>query len=313
MCIRDRDKIVFGNITSADASPVFTDFFPENFPPWRVEVYPSESDGLEFSLYRNIFFWIILALLLILFLGSALIIRTIVQEVNLLNLKSDFIASVSHEFKTPLTAMGAILERLLGDEVSDPKKAKEYYRILSHDSERLKRLVKNVLDFTKIEEDKKKYRLASTDIVKLVRREVDSFEKEHEMDGYRVEITIDGDIPPVFADEDAMSQALHNILDNAAKFSGEEKDINVEVALEQDTVKIVIQDSGVGIPENELKKIFEKFYRGKQASSVAPTGTGLGLTLVKHIMEAHRGDVVIQSQSGEGSCVSLILPVGKGG
>ena len=307
------DKIVFGEKREAEVRLVFTDFFPENFPPWRVEVYPSESDVSEFSLYRNIFFWIILALLLILFLGSALIIRTIVQEVNLLNLKSDFIASVSHEFKTPLTAMGAILERLLGDEVSDPKKAKEYYRILSHDSERLKRLVKNVLDFTKIEEDKKKYRLASTDIVKLVRREVDSFEKEHEMDGYRVEITIDGDIPPVFADEDAMSQALHNILDNAAKFSGEEKDINVEVALEQDTVKIVIQDSGVGIPENELKKIFEKFYRGKQASSVAPTGTGLGLTLVKHIMEAHRGDVVIQSQSGEGSCVSLILPVGKGG
>ncbi|MGB6865205.1 MAG: HAMP domain-containing sensor histidine kinase, partial [Candidatus Aminicenantaceae bacterium] len=78
-------------------------------------------------------------------------------------------------------------------------------------------------------------------------------------------------------------------------------------------VKITVRDKGVGIPENEQKKIFDKFYRGKQASSVAPTGTGLGLTLVKHIMEAHRGDVVIQSQPGKGSCVSLILPVGKGG
>jgi signal transduction histidine kinase len=278
-----------------------------------VEVYLNESGVTEFFLYKNIFFWIILALLLILFLGSGLIIHTMVQEVNLLNLKSDFIASVSHEFKTPLTAMGAILERLLGDEVSDPKKTKEYYQILSHDSERLKRLVKNVLDFTKIEEDKKKYRLASTDIVNLVRREVHSFEKEHEMDGYRVGITIDDDIPPVFADEEAMSQALHNILDNAAKFSGKEKDIHVEVSLEQDMVKIAVRDKGVGIPENEQKKIFEKFYRGKQASSVAPTGTGLGLTLVKHIMEAHRGDVVVQSQLGEGSRVSLILPVDKGG
>jgi signal transduction histidine kinase/tetratricopeptide (TPR) repeat protein len=306
-------KIIFGDERGAEVSPVFTDFFPENFPPWRVEVYLNESGVNEFFLYKNIFFWIILALLLILFLGSGLIIHTIVQEVNLLNLKSDFIASVSHEFKTPLTAMGAILERLLGDEVSDPKKTREYYQILSHDSERLKRLVKNVLDFTKIEEDKKEYRLASTDIVNLVRREVQSFEKEHEMDGYRVGITIDDDIPPVFADEEAMSQALHNILDNAAKFSVEEKNIHVEVSLEQNMVKITVRDKGVGIPENEQKKIFEKFYRGKQASSVAPTGTGLGLTLVKHIMEAHRGDVVVRSQLGEGSCVSLILPVDKGG
>jgi signal transduction histidine kinase len=307
------DKIIFGTVTSAETSPDFTDFFPENFPPWRVEVYQSEGGTTEFFFYKNIFFWIILALLLILFLGSALIIRTIVQEVNLLNLKSDFIASVSHEFKTPLTAMGAILERLMGDEVSDPKKAKEYYQILSHDSERLKRLVKNVLDFTKIEEDKKEYRLESTDIGNLVQREVDSFKKEHELDGISVGIKIDDDIPLVFTDEEAMSQALHNILDNAAKFSSGEKNIHVEASHEENLVKITIRDKGVGIPENEQKKIFEKFYRGKHASSVAPTGTGLGLTLAKHIMEAHGGDVVIQSRPGKGSSVSLILPVGKGG
>jgi signal transduction histidine kinase len=142
---------------------------------------------------------------------------------------------------------------------------------------------------------------------------VDSFEKEHELDGYRVNITIDDNIPPVLADEEAMSQALHNILDNAAKFSGEEKDLHIDVSHEGNKVKITVQDKGIGIPENEQKKIFEKFFRGKHASSVAPTGTGLGLTLVKHIMEAHKGDVVIQSRSGKGSSVSLILPVGKGG
>jgi signal transduction histidine kinase len=304
--------IIFGDISGVETNPVFTDFFAENFPPWRVEVYQNESGATEFFLYKNIFFWIILALLLILFLGSALIIRTIIQEVNLLNLKSEFIASVSHEFKTPLTAMGAILERLVGDEVDDPKKAKEYYRILSHDSERLKRLVKNVLDFTKIEEDKKEYRLESADIGNLVRREVESFEKEHELDGFRVSVTIDYNIPPVLFDEEAISQALHNIMDNAAKFSGEEKDIQVDASHEDKMVKITIKDKGVGIHESEQKKIFEKFYRGKQAQSVAPTGTGLGLTLVKHIMKAHRGDIVIQSRPGKGSSISLILPVGKG-
>jgi len=174
-------KIIYGDVIYEGDSPVFADFFPENFPPWSVEAYEDENVEAEFYLYKNIFFWTILALLMILFLGSGLIIRTIVQEANLLNLKSEFIASVSHEFKTQLTAMGAILERLMGGEVKDPHKAQEYYRILSHDAERLKRLVKNVLDFTKIEEGKRKYKMASLDIVQLVRREVDSFEKENKM------------------------------------------------------------------------------------------------------------------------------------
>jgi signal transduction histidine kinase len=306
------DNIIFGDADATQGSPVITDFFPENFPPWRLELYQSGGGGSGFFLYKNIFFWTILALLFILFFGSGLIIRTIIHEVNLINLKSEFIASVSHEFKTPLTSIGGIIERFLDGEVKNPDKAKEYYRILSHDSERLKRLVKNVLDFTKIDEGKREYELASTDVVELVRREVESFEKENESDGFKVGIEIDDNIPPVFADEEAMSQALRNILDNAAKFSGQEKKINIQIFRKENSVEIAVQDRGIGIPDNEQKRIFEKFYRGKQASSVSPTGTGLGLTLVKHIMDAHRGNIIVQSQPGEGSRVSLILPIHKG-
>jgi signal transduction histidine kinase len=307
------NKIVFGDVDASKGSAVITDFFPGNFPPWRLELYQTGDGKSGFALHKNIFFWTILALLVIVVFGSGLIIRTIVQEVNLLNLKSEFIASVSHEFKTPLTAMGAVLERLLSGEVKDPKKTKEYYRILSHDSERLKRLVKNVLDFTKIEDGKREYKFAPTDISRLVRHEVDNFHNENRMRGFTVETKIGNDIPSVYVDEEAMSQALHNILDNAAKFSGSEKNIEVKIVRREESIEISVQDRGVGIPENERKKVFEKFYRGKQASSVSPTGTGLGLTLVKHIMDAHSGDVVIKSHSGKGTCVSLILPVGKGG
>lgn len=307
------NKIIFGNTETSETGPVVTDFFPENFPPWRIELFQAGDMKSGFSLHKNIFFWTILALLVIVVFGSVLIIRTLVQEVNLLNLKSDFIASVSHEFKTPLTAMGAVLERLLSDEVKDPKKTREYYRILSHDSERLKRLVKNVLDFTKIEDGKREYKLTTTDIIPLVHHEVDSFQEENKMTGIKVDVEIDENIPDVIADGEALSQALHNILDNAAKFSGSEKNIQVKILHRQDCVEIAIKDRGVGIPENEQKKVFEKFYRGKQASSVSPTGTGLGLTLVKHIMDAHGGDIVVNSQTGKGTSVSLILPVGKGG
>jgi signal transduction histidine kinase len=306
------DNIIFGDAEASQGSPVITDFFPENFPPWRLELYQTGGGGSGFFLYKNIFFWTILALLFILLFGSGLIIRTIIHEVNLLNLKSEFIASVSHEFKTPLTSIGGIVERFLEDEVKDQEKAKEYYRILRHDSERLKRLVKNILDFTKIEEGKREYKLESTDIVELICREIESFEKENKSDGFKVGIEIDDNIPSVFADEEAMRQALHNILDNAAKFSGQEKKINLQIVRKENSVEIAVRDRGIGIPDNEQKKIFEKFYRGKQASSVSPTGTGLGLTLVKHIMDAHGGDIIIRSKPGEGSCVSLILPIRKG-
>jgi signal transduction histidine kinase len=306
-------RILYGPEKSAGQMPAFMDYFPENFPPWKVEVFQGEDVGGGIALYRNIFFWTILALLLIVFFGSGLIIRTLVQEVNLLNLKTDFIASVSHEFKTPLTAMGAILERLLGDEVRDPKKIREYYSILSHDSNRLKRLVKNVLDFTKIEDGKREYKLEAVDIGQLVRQEVDSFQKEAELAGFRVETRIDDDIPPLLADDEALRQALHNILDNAAKFSAREKNIDVAVTCSQHDVEIAVEDRGVGIPESEQKKVFEKFYRGSQASSVSPTGTGLGLTLVKHIMDAHGGQVAITSRPGKGTRVGLIFPLEKGG
>jgi signal transduction histidine kinase len=306
------DNIIFGDAEVSQGSPAITDIFPENFPPWRLELYQTGGGESGFLLYKNIFFWTILALLFILFFGSGLVIRTIINEVNLLNLKSEFIASVSHEFKTPLTSIGGIIERFLDEEVKDPDKAKEYYGILRHDSERLKRLVKNVLDFTKIEERKREYKLAATDIVELVRREVESFEKENKSDGFKVGIEIDDNIPPVLADEEAMSQALRNILDNAAKFSGGEKKINIQIVRQENSVEIAVQDRGIGIPDSEQKRIFEKFYRGKQAPSISPTGTGLGLTLVKHIMDAHRGNIIVRSKPGEGSCVSLILPIHKG-
>ncbi|MFC2161308.1 ATP-binding protein [Acidobacteriota bacterium] len=307
------DRFVFGKGNIEGESPIFTDLFLNNFPPWRVELYQSEGSVSGFVLYKNIFFWMILILLLILFFGSGLIIRLLAQEMNLLQLKSEFIASVSHEFKTPLTSMGAILEHLLEGENKDPDKIREYYKILRHDSDRLKRLVLNVLDFTKIEEGKRTYRPVSIDLGRLVQEEVASFEKEHKLSGFDVKLQMKDNSFPVYVDEDAINQAFHNILDNAVKFSQREKRIDVLVERKGDKVEIAVLDKGIGIPEHDQKKIFEKFYRGKKASSISPTGTGLGLTLVKHIMAAHEGEVVIQSYPGAGSRVSLILPVREGG
>ncbi len=308
-------RIIYGEEARnhSGAGPVFTDAFHGYFLPWQIELYQTGQADPGTPLYMNIFFWTILALLFILFFGSGLIIRTVVQEVRLLNLKSDFIASVSHEFKTPLTSMGAILEHLASGAVKDPERTREYYTILQHDSDKLTRLVKNVLDFSKIEDGKRDYRFKPADIVRLVRKEVASWEKEGGLEGITVRLQTDNDVPGVLIDEEAIGQALHNILDNAARFSADNRQIDVHVRRNQDTVEIAVQDRGIGIPETELKRVFEKFYRGKQAVSVSPTGTGLGLALVKHIMRAHKGDVIIRSRPREGCRVSLTLPICKGG
>ncbi len=306
------EDIIFGKENADGERPVFTDLFLDNFPPWRVELYESEGAGSGFVLYKNIFFWMILTLLLILFFGSGLIIRLLAQEMNLLQLKSEFIASVSHEFKTPLTSMGAILEHLLEGGNKDPDKVREYYKILRHDFNRLKRLVLNVLDFTKIEEGKRTYRQVSIDLGRLVKEEVASFEKEHNLSGFTVKLQMENNSFPVYVDEDAINQAFHNILDNAVKFSQREKRIDVSIERKGENIEIAVLDKGIGISESEQKKIFEKFYRGKKASSISPTGTGLGLTLVKHIMSAHGGKIIVLSRPGEGSRISLILPIRTG-
>ncbi len=170
----------------------------------------------------------------------------------------------------------------------------------------------NVLDFTKIEEGKRTYRPVSIDIGRLVQEEVDSFEKEQKLLGFTAKLQMENNSFPVYVDEDAIKQAFHNILDNAVKFSEREKKIDILVERKGDKIEIAVLDKGIGIPESEQKKIFEKFYRGKRASSISPTGTGLGLTLVKHIMAAHEGEIRVQSRPGEGSRISLILPIRKG-
>ena len=303
------DRIIIGDRKDEDRKAALSEFFSGNFPPWRIELYQNSDNLAGVSLYRNIFFWLILALLTILIVGSGLIVRNAVQEVNLLNLKSDFIASVSHEFKTPLTSMGAILEHLISSGGSVPEDIHDFYQILQHDTDRLKRLVKNVLDFSKIEEGKRNYQLKPGNISHLVQKEIESFQLES---GISVSVQFDEDIPPVSVDDDALSQALHNILDNAVKFSPSDKIIDVKILKRPFDVEIVVRDRGMGFSENEIKRVLNKFYRGKHASQVSPTGTGLGLALVKHIMEAHGGEVCIQSQPEGGSRVSLIFPFGEG-
>ena len=303
-------QVLLGNKDHAAPPPTITEFFEDNFPPWRVELFASKTGGLGLiELKNSYYFWTILTLIIVLIFGAFLIVRTISHEVEILRIKSDFVSSVSHEFKTPLTSIKALAERLQEGKVKDPSKAEQYFSVISQDTEKLIRLVKNILDFSKIEEGKKEYEFEETDVGQLVAQQLENFRKGEFQKDLKIHAQIPKDIPHLFVDRDALSQAIINLLDNASKFSPDKKEIYVSVKKDEENVIIEVDDRGIGIHQDELNKIFDKFYQGKNTLRQIVKGTGLGLTLVKHTVEAHGGRISVESKVGQGSTFSLIFPL----
>jgi signal transduction histidine kinase len=287
-----------------------TTLLDDNFPPWRLELTYVGPKGLgEISIFSNFYFWTIITLIIILVFGTALIARIVAREMEILKIKSDFISSVSHEFKTPLTSMKALTERIEKGKVTQPAKMKQYISIISHDIDRLIRLVGNILNFSNIEEGKKVYKKEETDITIWLKEIINNYKKESIESGISISADIEDDLPALYIDKDAMTQAIFNLLDNAVKFSRGEKMVRVTVEKNENLIIIKIKDKGIGIENDEKDKIFEKFYRGKSAVKYYIKGTGLGLSLVKYTVEAHNGHIDVGSESGWSTVFSITLPV----
>jgi signal transduction histidine kinase len=222
--------------------------------------------------------------------------------------KSTFVSNVSHELKTPLALIRLFAETLELGRVKNAEKAREYYRIINQESRRLTRLINNILDFARIEEGRKEYRFAATDVAEVVEEVLKSYEYQIARAGFDLRTEIAPELPSVMLDRDAISQAALNLLNNAVKYSTEVKRITVRVTAREDGVAIEVADCGVGIPPAEQEKIFEKFYRVGAGLTHDTKGSGLGLALVKHIVEAHRGRITVESAPGKGSKFTILLP-----
>jgi signal transduction histidine kinase/tetratricopeptide (TPR) repeat protein len=303
-------KILLGKKNSSTEPATATEFFEDNFPPWRIDIFPREGEASSvFDLKRSFYFWTIITLVVVLISGAVLISRTIAQEMAVLRLKSDFVSSVSHEFKSPLTSIKSLAERLRDGKVTDSDRMKQYFSVITQDADRLARLVTNILDFSKIEEGKREYEFEETDLGKLITQNIEGFQKEEIAKGVKIQTQISEDIPLLDVDKDAMSQALNNLLDNAVKFSPDRKEIDVILKKDDKNIILEVRDKGIGIPPDEWDKVFDKFYQGRNEVRKAAKGTGLGLTLVKHTVEAHGGRIEVESRVGEGSTFSIILPI----
>jgi len=248
-------------------------------------------------------------LLAVLVGGIVLCWRLMRRETEMARLKSDFVANVSHDLKTPLSVIRMFGETLELGRVLDEDRRREYYRVITRESERLSRLIDNVLDFSRIEGGRRRYERAPTAVEPLVRDTLDAFAYPLEQQGFKAEVTVAPDLPEVPMDADAVGQALANLVDNAVKYSGTERVITIDAHREGDRLALSVTDRGVGIPAAEHARIFEKFYRVGQSETQGRRGSGVGLALVRHIVEAHGGAVTVQSAPGQGSRFTLWLPL----
>jgi signal transduction histidine kinase len=233
--------------------------------------------------------------------------RNVSKEMALARLKSDFVSNVSHELRTPLSLIRLYAETLEMGRVT-PEKHHEYFQIIRKESERLSGLINNILDFSRIEAGRKEYDFRETDMRELVHNTLDSYRYQIEQNGFRFEEKIDP-VPPMRIDREAMARSLLNLVNNALKYSQDRKFIGVNLYRANGSVKLEVVDHGIGIPTAEQQKIFEKFYRVGDPLVHNTKGSGLGLSLVRHIVEAHGGQVLVDSAPGEGSTFTISLPV----
>jgi signal transduction histidine kinase len=284
--------------------------FVDNFPPWLIEFYqrPQSAYRRLFASGQSLYFYMFLLIASILVFGLVLTVRAVRHELELARLKSDFVSTVSHEFKSPLTSIRHLAEMLQAGSVPSEERRSRYYDVLVEQSARLSSLVTNILDLARIEEGRKEFQIETTDIGELVRDLVTTTQQRVGHEGYTVEAYISEPLPKASADRTAITQAVSNLVENAMQYSGATKQVNVSVSAGDGWVDVSVADSGVGIPDNEIDKVFDRFYRGSHPITRSVKGSGLGLTLVKEIVQAHSGTVSVESRPGRGSTFTIKLP-----
>ncbi len=221
-----------------------------------------------------------------------------------------FVSNVSHELRTPLASIRVFGELMRTGRVSSPDKVLEYGERIETEAMRLSHLVRNILDFSRIESGRKAYRFEDADLGPVVRAGVAACAARVRDAGFRITAEVEADLPRLRLDASAIEQALGNILENAVKYSGDAREIAVSAARRGNAVVVSVRDRGIGIPRDEQQRIFERFHRVGGSLVHDVRGVGLGLAIVRHIVEAHQGRVEVESEPGRGSTFSLVLPLG---
>lgn len=293
-----KSKILLTTVTSS------------SLPFWKVGVYLKEPQSLEKLSKRkaSLRIFVIVGLILAIAFGIYLALREARREAELARLRSDFVSNVSHELRTPLSSIQIFSETLKQNKITSRDRQEQYLDTISSESDRLARLVDNVLNFSRLERRTKEFKFRPINVDEVVTSAVEAYRFYAEQRGATIRLNIAQDLPEIEADNEAISQMVINLVDNAVKYSEGEGEITIRVFHRGNSIVIQVADKGIGIDEEDIKKIFDKFFRGKNVANLGTGGTGLGLTLAKAVAEAHGGDILVRSKKGVGSRFSVVLP-----
>ncbi len=278
--------------------------------PFTLRVYLSNPNAL-YARQQMRTLWLgvlILTAAMAAWVGLLAARKAYLRQLQLGEMKSNFVSSVSHELRAPIASVRLMAEGLERGRISDPQKQQEYYHFIVQECRRLTSLIENVLDFSRIEQGRKQYEFEPTDLVALVNQTVKAIAPYAEEKQIQLSTVYIGEANAVTLDGQAIQQALINLIDNAVKYSPVHSTVNIEIEFTKDAVRMVVADHGVGIAPEEHDRIFERFYRCGSELRRESQGVGIGLSLVKHIVEAHGGNVTVQSELGKGSRFTMLLP-----
>jgi two-component system phosphate regulon sensor histidine kinase PhoR len=307
--VDDDNKRIFGESLAKVADYLVGMRFPTTLYRFRLQVAPKDAPLLEEQAKKREAnkATLIVSSVLVLLIGMAFFIYATIKERKLNALKSDFIANVSHELKTPLSVVRMFGEMLLTERVSSAEKRQKYLEMICRESERLSSLIENVLDFAALERGKQTYEPVVADLSEIVQRAVDTL--RHRLDNIEVRVHVADNMPKVLADEQAVLLAVINLIDNAVKY-GEGTPIDVVLQAGRREATVSVRDRGPGIPLDQHRRVFDRFYRVRTPGQQI-RGSGIGLSLVKHIAEAHGGRAWADNADDGGAIVSFSIPKGS--
>ena len=311
--VDDHNQPMFGRAISGAEEFIVARRFPSTLYKWRLQLAPTtaalfNSEAQERAHLFSKALLIPLALTVIV-LGLVVLYLSVVRERRLNRLKSEFVANVSHELKTPLSLIKMFGELLLMGKVDDKDKAHKYHEIILRETERLTSLIDNVLNLARIERGKGPYEFTPGSIVEATERGLDITKHKLEKQNIRLELHVDGEIPPLDIDDRAITLAVVNLIDNAAKYAEGTDFVGVQLKRSGNSVSLDVYDRGIGIPRGQLRRVFERFYRVPSNATRRERGSGIGLALVRHIAEGHGGTVAVTSTPEVETRFSIRLPI----
>lgn len=306
-----------GDFVAGTSQPPGTPFtvaaLPEGFPGWKVELYFVGSDVFKKAADRQIavYVWTGALVILLILIAAGFATRAVGRQIRLNEMKNSFIATVSHELKTPLASMRVLVDTLLEGNVRDETQATEYLRLTAKENERLSRMIDNFLTFSRMERNKKAFTIVDARPAAIANDAIESVKTKFNANHCHFALEIPNDLPEIQADHDAIVTVLVNLLDNACKYTTDDKQIALKLFRDNGFVCFAVSDNGIGLARRHLRKIFDRFYQVDSSLARKAEGCGLGLSIVKFIIDAHRGKISVESKPGRGSTFCVRLPIAE--